>query len=175
MTCGHCEIFCYCRKWNEINPLTPAGISHCEAIFHARSAFHKSRRDLFRWKSTPKGAFSGADDRTRTCTLARWNLNPMSLPIPPRPQMKIYYHDGVSLSIQSIPVFPPLENSLMEIVQIITHFPLTFREPACKMISGICTLPQCVLGCTRFMITGVTAGGMRFTSLWGVLLMKWAG
>ena len=86
--------------------------------------------------------------------------------------MKIYYHGGLSLSIQSIPGLPPLENSLMEIVQIITLFPLTFREPACKMISGICTLPQYELGSTRFMITGVTAGGMRFTSNVGVLLMK---
>ena len=32
--------------------------------------------------------FIGADDRTRTCTLARWNLNPMSLPIPPHPHIK---------------------------------------------------------------------------------------
>ena len=31
----------------------------------------------------------GADDRTRTCTLARWNLNPMSLPIPPHPHIEL--------------------------------------------------------------------------------------
>ena len=31
----------------------------------------------------------GADDRTRTCTLARWNLNPMSLPIPPHPRIHL--------------------------------------------------------------------------------------
>ena len=31
----------------------------------------------------------GADDRTRTCTLARWNLNPMSLPSPPHPRMQL--------------------------------------------------------------------------------------
>ena len=31
--------------------------------------------------------FLGADDRTRTCTLTRWNLNPMSLPIPPHPRI----------------------------------------------------------------------------------------
>ena len=31
----------------------------------------------------------GADDRTRTCTLARWNLNPMSLPIPPHPRIQL--------------------------------------------------------------------------------------
>ena len=33
------------------------------------------------------GRYFGADDRTRTCTLARWNLNPMSLPIPPHPHI----------------------------------------------------------------------------------------
>ena len=33
--------------------------------------------------------FVGADDRTRTCTLARWNLNPMSLPIPPHPRIPL--------------------------------------------------------------------------------------
>ena len=37
-------------KWNK-SPHAPQRISHCEAIFHARSAFHKSRRDLFRWKN----------------------------------------------------------------------------------------------------------------------------
>ena len=35
---------------NEINPLTPAGISHGEAIFHARSAFHKSRKGFISQK-----------------------------------------------------------------------------------------------------------------------------
>ncbi|MDD6275762.1 MAG: hypothetical protein PUB20_02920 [Clostridia bacterium] len=35
---------------NEINPLTPAGISHGEAIFHTRSAFHKSRKGFISLK-----------------------------------------------------------------------------------------------------------------------------
>ena len=38
-----------------------------------------------------KGRYYGADDRTRTCTLARWNLNPMSLPIPPRPHIRFVF------------------------------------------------------------------------------------
>ena len=29
----------------------PKGISHCEAIFRARRVFHKSWKDLFRWKN----------------------------------------------------------------------------------------------------------------------------
>ena len=37
----------------------------------------------------------GADDRTRTCTLARWNLNPMSLPIPPHPRIPLFLHGEV--------------------------------------------------------------------------------
>ena len=41
--------------------------------------------------STGKNGFglywSGAGNRTRTCTLTQWNLNPPSLPIPPCPLM----------------------------------------------------------------------------------------
>ena len=38
-------------KWNEINPHTPAGISHGEAISHtAKRYFTNPVRDLFRWK-----------------------------------------------------------------------------------------------------------------------------
>ena len=54
------EMFCYCKTWNnvsntlwnislcsmwnEINPYAPQRISHCEAIFHTQSVFHKSRK-----------------------------------------------------------------------------------------------------------------------------------
>ena len=48
----NCEIWCFRIKWNEINPLTPAGISHCEAIFHTRSVFHKSRKGFISLKKT---------------------------------------------------------------------------------------------------------------------------
>ena len=44
MPFGYCEMLRWCGTWNEINPLTPADISHGEAIFHVRSAFHKSRK-----------------------------------------------------------------------------------------------------------------------------------
>ena len=51
-------------------------------------------RSLLIKRAPQRGAlFIGADDRTRTCTLARWNLNPMSLPIPPHPQ--ILYHNTI--------------------------------------------------------------------------------
>ena len=54
--------------WNEINPHAARRISHCEAIFHARRAFHKSWKDLFRWKKTiPKNSlFSGGATQTWT-------------------------------------------------------------------------------------------------------------
>ena len=42
------------RMWNEINPLTPAGISHGEAIFHMRSIFHKSRKGFISLKKTDR-------------------------------------------------------------------------------------------------------------------------
>ena len=41
-------------------------------------------------EAAPPFYYFGADDRTRTCTLARWNLNPMSLPIPPHPHILLY-------------------------------------------------------------------------------------
>ena len=51
--CAKCEISRCRSMWNEINPLTPAGISHAEGVFHARRAFHKSWKDLFRSKKPP--------------------------------------------------------------------------------------------------------------------------
>ena len=38
----NCEIESCRFLWNEINPHAVRRISHCEAIFHARRAFHKS-------------------------------------------------------------------------------------------------------------------------------------
>ena len=55
--CAKCEIiyFVNCEiltlsKWNEINSPTPAGISHAIGVFHARSAFHKSRKGFISLK-----------------------------------------------------------------------------------------------------------------------------
>ena len=60
------------------------------ADVHRTSAV-SSVRVLLQHKTKTRGRclsfLFGADDRTRTCTLARWNLNPMSLPIPPHPHM----------------------------------------------------------------------------------------
>ena len=48
--------------WNEINPLTPAGISLAESEFHAQSAFHKSRKGFISLRSVLKGtAHKNAD------------------------------------------------------------------------------------------------------------------
>ena len=46
-----------CSMWNEINPYAPQRISHCGAIFHAQSVFHKSR----------KGFFSGGCEESTVC------------------------------------------------------------------------------------------------------------
>ena len=43
-----------CSMWNEINPLTPAGISLAVGKFHARSAFHKSRKGFISLRSVLK-------------------------------------------------------------------------------------------------------------------------
>ena len=44
-----------CSMWNEINPLTPAGISLAESEFHTRSAFHKSLKGFISLRSVLKG------------------------------------------------------------------------------------------------------------------------
>ena len=64
-------------KWNEINPRTPAGISHAIGVFHVRSTFHKSARIYFVEKrplSIDKGLFLERTTRLElaTSTLARW-------------------------------------------------------------------------------------------------------
>ena len=46
--------------WNEINPLTPAGISHAAGVFHARRAFHKSRKGFI---SLKRNTFCQVDKR----------------------------------------------------------------------------------------------------------------
>ncbi len=64
------------RMRNVINPITPAGISHCEAIFHTQSVFHKSRKGFISQKRNSlcladKGCFfSGTPGETRTHYLA---------------------------------------------------------------------------------------------------------
>ena len=53
-------------------------------------------------KRARKGLFFvGAGNRTRTCTLTQWNLNPPSLPIPPCPRIRVsVYHEGDGLSME---------------------------------------------------------------------------
>ena len=58
------------------------------ALIRAALKWVRVLSSLTKKKRHPLGTSSfGADDRTRTCTLARWNLNPMSLPIPPHPHI----------------------------------------------------------------------------------------
>ena len=47
-----------------------AGISHCEAIFHARRAFHKSEGFISLKKAALWLLFSGAGSRARTGTVS---------------------------------------------------------------------------------------------------------
>ncbi len=49
---ANCEIESLRFLWNKINPLShAAGVFHIvKTIFHARRVFHKSWKDLFRWK-----------------------------------------------------------------------------------------------------------------------------
>ena len=65
----------------------------------------------------------GADDRTRTCTLARWNLNPMSLPIPPHPQVGVFYHSAMALSIGMAEEDVLHRRILVRILAIVLDFP----------------------------------------------------
>jgi len=76
-----------------------------------------------------------------------------------------FYHIPIHLSMETAQCFLSLENRLIKIVQNITHFPLTILAPACKMIKVYVRCPSVSGERMRFMITGVTAGGLRFTSL----------
>ena len=76
----------------------------------------------------------GADDRTRTCTLARWNLNPMSLPIPPHPHACLFYHGQRPLSIRCNGGY--LSQTLWQTVQIISPFALDNSEGTYMNLSG---------------------------------------
>ena len=67
--------------WNEINPLTPARHSHGEVVFHARSAFHKSRKGFISLKRNTiclvdKWCFFSGGER------GIWTLAPVTRPTP---------------------------------------------------------------------------------------------
>ena len=58
-------------------------LPRCRSAALFESAVHTKKH------GTQKGAvLFGAGNRTRTCTLSQWNLNPPSLPIPPCPHVE---------------------------------------------------------------------------------------
>ena len=61
----------------------PTGVSHWECS-----------NPFFTYQQRRRGHslsfFIGAGNRTRTCTVTHWNLNPTCLPIPPCPHMLLY-------------------------------------------------------------------------------------
>ena len=82
--CRNCEIENYHFLWNEINPHAARRISHCEAIFHARRVFHKSWKDLFRWKkrteffSTLFSWWERVDSNHRSYKQQIYSLSPLA-------------------------------------------------------------------------------------------------
>ena len=107
--------------------------------------------------------FDGAGDRTRTCTLSQRNLNPPSLPIPPRPHDALFYHGDGALSMRRIWWFGiNISKSVVNFVQ----FFLTIPRSLSKIDSVWCTLTRVSSpGSTRFMITGVLPG-FAFCASW---------
>ena len=104
--------------------------------------------------------FSGADDRTRTCTLSRWNLNPMSLPIPPHPHILLYFCGGEKCSPAIASIFYHRVAGVVnggEMEKNCGLFPLTFDLRESKMVSVWCTLGRYGPHCVSF-ITGVMPG-----------------
>ena len=70
-----CEMFRLRGTWKEINPPTPAGISHCEAIFHAKRISQIPKGIYFVEKSTLTGAFfwrRWRDSNPRTVLPVNW-------------------------------------------------------------------------------------------------------
>ncbi len=49
--------------------------------------------------------FFGADNRTRTCMVSHWNLNPACLPIPPCPRLSIIIEQTRQLVITSLCIY----------------------------------------------------------------------
>ena len=86
----------------------------------------------------------GAGNRTRTCTLSQWNLNPPSLPIPPCPRVFDFIMG---------PDFCQCINARLRIAQTAHFFLpslLTFPLVIAKIDSVWCTLPQFLSGGTAF-------------------------
>ena len=126
--------------------------SRRQADAHRASAF-KLARVLFLLRPKKRVAllpsFFGAGDRTRTCTLARWNLNPMSLPIPPHPHIYIpcILSRWIPLvnGIRSISELPPaLYQKIAFLSGKFVHLSLTFPNCTGKMDSVWCTLGSIV-------------------------------
>ena len=102
---------------------------------------------LFTNKKAPLlGCFlAGAGNRTRTCTLSQWNLNPPSLPIPPCPRVFDFIMG---------PDFCQCINARLRIAQTAHFFLpslLTFPLVIAKIDSVWCTLPQSLSGVLRFI------------------------
>ena len=107
------------------NPIRTLAVVRATGLDQAEEQTPSSRRltmahwaIVFEWVRVPCcikkgypgwGTQFGAGNRTRTCTLAQWNLNPPSLPIPPCPQKSpCFYTAGkprqsVSLNLRIYP------------------------------------------------------------------------
>ena|GEM_PF-3994231 len=52
-------------------------------VIERKKGLHKANPDI------PCAVGTGADNRSRTYTVSRWNLNPVRLPVPPYPHMNV--------------------------------------------------------------------------------------
>ena len=65
----------------------------CEVLCFAQSEVKRATRraSMKTTDSCSNLSFSGTGSRTRTCTIAHWNLNPTCLPIPPYPHILLLF------------------------------------------------------------------------------------
>ena len=113
----------------------------------------------------------GAGDRTRTCTLSQRNLNPPSLPIPPRPHWSysttanIYCQREIGKQPFVVLCIP---RGFLQSFPDFQDFFLTFQSNAGTIDSVWCTLAG--LSPKRFMITSALAG-VAYCASWRFLCL----
>ena len=99
----------------------------------------------------------GAGNRTRTCTLSQWNLNPPSLPIPPCPRILPGHFNTMKNLCQRAKqgCFGESKQKAEDGTQTFEQIPLTFPSFAGKIHVVLCTVIWGVWPSSVSFISGI--------------------